>query len=142
MEKSNHNGGSVRRLSGKEVHVPIRRISVTSYYKRNGACGRRRKISATCMKSSVSKSYSSPNNHPLSYGFRGLFLMAVVSYYSRAIYPIEEVGGGGGSATGEGDSGGGTIFPRKPNANSIFGTLESFGFITFNGTNITVDVFR
>lgn len=133
MEKpgGGNSNQSVRRLSGKDLHVPVRRISVTSYYKRNGACGRRRKISATCMKSSVSKSYSSGNkNHPLSYGFRGLFLMAVVSYYSRAIYPIEE------------SNNDGTIFPSKPNADSIFGTLESFGLVSFNGSKITVEVFR
>ncbi|ODN02449.1 3-hydroxy-3-methylglutaryl-coenzyme A reductase [Orchesella cincta] len=104
-------------------------ISVTSYYKRNGVCARRRKSSVTSMKS-VSKSYSSPNNYPLSYGFRGLFLMAVVSYYSRAFYPIEE------------HNGVNTIFPSKPNADSIFGTLEAYGFISFNGTKITVDAFR
>ncbi|CAL8069226.1 unnamed protein product [Orchesella dallaii] len=125
MEKSN----SVRRISGNNLHVPVRRISVTSYYKRNGVCARRRKSSVTSMKS-VSKSYSSPNNYPLGYGFRGLFLMAVVSYYSRAFYPIDE------------NNGVNTIFPNKPNADSIFGTLESFGLITFNGTKITVDAFR
>ncbi len=124
---------NTRRLSGKDLHVPVRRISVSSYYKRgNVPSGRRRKISATSMKSCVSKSsFKSAGNYPLSYGFRGLFLMAVVSYYSRAMYPIDESGGGVGA-----------IFPNKPHANSIFGTLESFGFVTFNGPKITVDAFR